>query len=216
MPEQNHLSQNTSKNTTGRIPMEEKDLLAFRKKFRPVNCSLCPCKGLPKVIADAEPSSFPGRIDVLFVGVNPGTEEAKQGIPFCGRAGKLLRRLAREELGLASVAYTNIILCSTNSESTIPDRTLSFSTCRPNLTKICQFFSPYIYVPCGNYAMRESGIAGSISVNQGMVFEVKKATIIPCLHPSAILHGFASEDALRKTMQNVRFALLSLKKKSQA
>lgn len=47
---------------------------------------------------------------VMFVGEGPGVEEDKEGIPFVGRSGKLLRRIL-SVLGLKDFYITNIICC---------------------------------------------------------------------------------------------------------
>src|SRR4030043_97652 len=49
---------------------------------------------------------------VLVIGEAPGEEEDKQGIPFVGRSGQLLRT-AIDGIGFAvdDVAYTNVVRC---------------------------------------------------------------------------------------------------------
>ena len=183
------------------------NVVSFRKDFVPAGCQDCPAKGLTRVVADSMPEIFEDRIDVLFIGVNPGAQEAVQGIPFCGPAGQLLRRVAKRELPGRALAFTNVMLCSTGNEQAIPQAEACFKCCRENLRAVCRFFRPRIYVPCGNNAMHETGIEGSISRNQGKIFRKGGSVLIPCLHPSAILRGFASEKALAETMGAVRRAL---------
>src|SRR5918996_757785 len=50
--------------------------------------------------------------DLMFVGEAPGAEEDRQGLPFVGRAGKLLDQLL-EEIGLArsEVFVANVVKC---------------------------------------------------------------------------------------------------------
>ena len=50
--------------------------------------------------------------DLMFVGEAPGASEDEQGIPFVGRAGKLLETLL-EEIGLsrAEVFIANTLKC---------------------------------------------------------------------------------------------------------
>src|SRR5437879_12440173 len=50
--------------------------------------------------------------DLMFVGEAPGMHEDQQGLPFVGRAGKLLDQLLGE-VGLArsDVFITNVLLC---------------------------------------------------------------------------------------------------------
>jgi DNA polymerase len=46
----------------------------------------------------------------MFVGEAPGADEDKQGIPFVGKAGQLLRA-TMEEAGFQSYAITNVVKC---------------------------------------------------------------------------------------------------------
>ena len=50
--------------------------------------------------------------DIMFIGEGPGADEDKQGIPFVGRAGKLMDK-AFEGLGIdrSSVYIANIVKC---------------------------------------------------------------------------------------------------------
>src|SRR3954454_24557282 len=50
--------------------------------------------------------------DLMFVGEAPGASEDEQGLPFVGRAGKLLDQLL-EEIGLTrgDVFVTNVLKC---------------------------------------------------------------------------------------------------------
>jgi len=45
-------------------------------------------------------------VDFVLVGEAPGKQEVKEGRPFCGPSGKLLRELV-EAAGLTNVHYTN-------------------------------------------------------------------------------------------------------------
>lgn len=58
---------------------------------------------------------------IMFVGEAPGADEAIQGIPFVGRAGKLLRRTI-SELDINSFYITNICRCRPpNNRKPIPE-----------------------------------------------------------------------------------------------
>ena len=50
--------------------------------------------------------------DIMFIGEGPGADEDRQGIPFVGRAGKLMDK-AFEGLGIdrSSVYIANIVKC---------------------------------------------------------------------------------------------------------
>lgn len=48
---------------------------------------------------------------IILIGEAPGTEEAKAGIPFIGRAGKRLDKLIKESLEDNSAFITNMVKC---------------------------------------------------------------------------------------------------------
>lgn len=185
-----------------------KDTIKFRETFIPQGCENCPMKGSTVVVADSSPIAFRSRVHVLFLGVNPGRKEAIFGRPFVGPAGLLLRSAIFEKLQGFSTAFSNVILCSTPNERGIPDIENVFSHCRPNIAAISRFFLPKIYVPCGTSAMRAIGIeTGNMTVNSGRVFKVKSATVIPIIHPSAILRGFMSRDIFARDMGRIAYEL---------
>src|SRR5207245_5215647 len=50
--------------------------------------------------------------DLMFVGEAPGASEDEQGLPFVGRAGKLLDQLLEEiGLGRGDVFVANVLTC---------------------------------------------------------------------------------------------------------
>jgi DNA polymerase len=69
-------------------------------------CTKCPLatQGRSQVVfGDGDPHA-----DLVFVGEGPGAEEDKQGIPFVGRAGKLLTQLI-EGIGLSFIKPTVLV-----------------------------------------------------------------------------------------------------------
>ena len=54
------------------------------------NCKTCPLYGKQVVVYDTLYTK--GECDALFIGINPGKEEAKQNKPFVGRSGQILRK----------------------------------------------------------------------------------------------------------------------------
>ena len=54
-----------------------------------------------------------GTAGVLFVGEAPGQHEDEQGVPFVGRAGRLLTDIIEKGMGLkrSEVAIVNVLKC---------------------------------------------------------------------------------------------------------
>ena len=78
-------------------------------------CTKCPLatQGRSQVVfGDGDPAA-----DLVFVGEGPGAEEDKQGIPFVGRAGRLLTGLIAD-IGLRrdEVYIANVVKCRPTRE----------------------------------------------------------------------------------------------------
>ncbi|MBI4386356.1 MAG: uracil-DNA glycosylase, partial [Elusimicrobia bacterium] len=69
----------------------------FRKLLLASDCRLCALKdSRTHIVVDrGNPSA-----KIAVIGEGPGENEDKQGLAFVGRAGQLMDRLVREEMGL--------------------------------------------------------------------------------------------------------------------
>ncbi|MCR5813565.1 MAG: uracil-DNA glycosylase family protein [Desulfovibrio sp.] len=176
---------------------------AFSKAFRFFCPRRCPLRGKVRVVADMEPEEAE-QIDVLFLGVNPGAKEADLGRPFVGPAGKLLRRTAREILAGHVLAFSNVILCSTSKESDISDANQAIECCAENVASIWQVLQPKIYVPCGAKALSKFTITDKIMAVSGRVYHLDGLTVVPMLHPAAVLRGCGSREMLADAMRTIK------------
>jgi len=150
-------------------------------------CETCPLSDRQVVIY--EKMYDDGDCDVLFFGINPGKDEAKQNRPFIGRSGKVLRgKLEEFEIaGEFNVAFTNAILCSTPNEKEIPDVELCIKNCRDLVREISKELKPRLYVPVGqNCSKFLFKIEGRITAISGELF---KNNIMPIVHPAALVYN---------------------------
>jgi uracil-DNA glycosylase family 4 len=85
---------------------------------------------------------------VVFVGLNPGTEENECGIPFVGRSGKLLNKWI-QYLGLDNdnCAVINIIKCYTPNATGLDGEEMN--NCYPFYEKQIELLNPEIIVALG-------------------------------------------------------------------
>ena len=86
--------------------------------------------------------------DLMFVGEAPGQQEDLQGLPFVGRAGKLLDQLI-EEIGLArgDVFVANVIKCRPpGNRDPQPEE---IETCRPYLHRQVELIEPKRHLHAG-------------------------------------------------------------------
>jgi uracil-DNA glycosylase len=126
--------------------------------------------------------------DLLFVGEGPGAEEDKQGVPFVGRAGRLLTTLI-EGIGLTrdEVYIANVVKCRPPGNR--DPQPSEIETCRPFLEGQLGFIDPSVVVTLGNFATKlllETTV-GITKLRGSEYPQDNGVVIIPTLHPSAVL-----------------------------
>ncbi|MCR4667208.1 MAG: uracil-DNA glycosylase family protein [Desulfovibrio sp.] len=184
------------------------DIRAFSKEFLFSCPPHCPMHGKIRVVADMEPEEA-DHVDILFLGVNPGTREAETGRPFVGPAGKLLRKTAHEILPGRVLAFSNVILCSSPNESGISDWKKAMECCAGNVAGIWSALHPDIVAPCGAKALSTFRIADKIMIANGREYHIDGQTVVPMLHPSAVLRGCGGRGMLADAMKTMKKLLMA-------
>lgn len=166
-------------------------------------CKGCELFGRPTVILDTNMDDG-GDVDIIFFGLNPGTEEVEIGKPFVGKAGKILRE--RMSLMPAHIKWviSNVILCHTRNESEIKNPDDVKERCRELVEGIRQTFPAKIIVPLGAKASEYFGLKGGMANLSGKVFINKNnQKIIPIIHPSAANYNADNLDKFKKDFATV-------------
>lgn len=160
-------------------------------------CQGCPLAGKTRVGMDASGDTA-GERPILFIGLNPGREEAENGLPFVGKAGRFLRQCMAdagygEKPGWAMI---NSILCSTSNESAIPHVETCQRYCHANVGAYVKMLRPKIIVPCGNGASALFGLASGITANakrsfisRGPAGKASPVLVLPLVHPSSLIRN---------------------------
>jgi DNA polymerase len=127
--------------------------------------------------------------DVMVIGEGPGAEEDKQGLPFVGRAGKLLTdmlkaiKFAREEVYIG-----NIVKCRPPENRTPMQDEMD--TCMPYLKKQCELIKPKLILCLGLTAakglLKKRDSLGQLRKN---IYEYEGAKVIVTYHPAALLRN---------------------------
>lgn len=125
--------------------------------------------------------------DLMFVGEAPGRDEDLSGIPFVGRAGKLLDKiLEAAEIDREDVYIGNIIKCRPPNNRT--PLTSEIEACAPYLKRQLEFIRPKIICTLGLPATQTLlGIRGSMGGLRGKVYRDRDIRVIPTYHPAAAL-----------------------------
>ena len=129
------------------------------------------------------------RADLVFVGEGPGHDEDMQGLPFVGRAGKLLTQMI-EAMGLqrADVYIANIVKCRPPENR--PPQEDEIATCMPFLLRQLGAIKPKIIVCLGSTAAQTLlATKKSISAFRGQWFDFQGAKLIPTYHPAYLLRN---------------------------
>ncbi|RKY91313.1 MAG: uracil-DNA glycosylase [Ignavibacteriae bacterium] len=127
--------------------------------------------------------------DVMVVGEGPGAEEDKQGLPFVGRAGKLLTDILKAiNFERTDVYIGNIVKCRPPDNRTpLPDE---METCLPYLKKQIEIIKPKLILCLGLTAAK--GLLNkrdSLTSMRGKVFEFENAKVMITYHPAALLRN---------------------------
>lgn len=127
------------------------------------------------------------RADVMFIGEGPGADEDREGIPFVGKAGKLMNQaflgigISREDVYIG-----NIVKCRPpNNRTPLKEEAVA---CLDYLRNQVMIIKPKIVVLLGNTALKNIlGEEYGITASRGKWIEKKEIKYLPTFHPAALL-----------------------------
>ena len=140
--------------------------------------------------------------DVLFIGEAPGFNEDREGRPFVGRAGQLLRKCIRDLGWQEKDVYITNIVKRRPPENRDPNGE-EIESYKPYLARQIDIISPKIIVPLGRFAMNYFLPMAKITRDQGKLFSAEKYFIFPMLHPAAALRGTGVMDMFEATFKKL-------------
>ena len=147
---------------------------------------------------------------LMFIGEGPGADEDIQGIPFVGKAGKLMNR-AFEAIGLKreDVYISNIVKCRPPSNRN-PEEDEA-NACLNYLRNQVILVKPQIIVLLGSVALKNIlGKEYGITASRGKWVEKKGILYMPTWHPAALLRDETKKIDFIRDLQEV---LIKLDKK---
>lgn len=132
-----------------------------------------------------------GNIDaeLLFVGEGPGEEEDMQGLPFVGRAGKLLTDIITA-MGLKrdDVYICNAVKCRPPGNRTPTDEEILL--CNPYLMEQIELIKPEIIVALGAVSIKALFKSReSIFALRGKFLNLNGIKVMPTFHPGFLLRN---------------------------
>lgn len=160
------------------------------------------------VFGDGNPKA-----ELVFVGEGPGADEDAQGLPFVGRAGKLLTQMI-EAMGMQrkDVYICNVVKCRP-PENRQPEED-EISTCSPFLLRQIDVIAPKVIVCLGAVAAKTLLETNrGISQFRGQWLEFRGRKLIATYHPAYLLRNPNAKGEVWKDLQKVMVVLgLEVKK----
>lgn len=154
---------------------------------------------------------------VMFIGEAPGKNEAEQGRPFCGAAGRILDELLKiAGLERKQVYVTNIVKDRPPGNRDPEPKEIKIYA--PFLDRQISVIKPQIIVALGrfsaDYIMKKFGIGEkftSIGKVHGEVFsadaEYGNVKIIPMYHPAAALYSTENKKWMEGDFKHLKSVL---------
>jgi DNA polymerase len=167
------------------------DTFQSAKNLEELNSLICNC--LKCQLGDTRKNFVFGTgnpdADALILGEGPGAEEDEQGIPFVGRAGKLLNEILKAiKFERNEVYIANIVKCRPPGNRT--PSPAEMDTCIPYLKKQIELINPKLILCVGLTAAH--GLLhnnDSLTNLRGKVFEYEGRKVMVTYHPAALLRN---------------------------
>jgi uracil-DNA glycosylase family 4 len=138
----------------------------------------------------------------MFIGEAPGASEDEQGVPFVGRAGKLLSQLL-EEIGLSreDVFIANVLKCRPPGNR--DPQPIEIENCSEYLMRQVELIEPSVICTLGNFStklLREdpTGITRLHGQPEVLVLGRRAVRLYPIYHPAAALYTPRMLETLRE------------------
>ena len=149
--------------------------------------------------------------DLMFIGEGPGADEDYTGIPFVGRAGKLMN-MAFQGIGIdrKNVYIANIVKCRPPGNRNPQEDEIN--ACLDYLRNQVIFIKPKVIVLLGNIALKTIlGNELSITNTRGKWFNKNGIMYMPTFHPAALLRDDTKKIYFWKDLKEVKKRLEDIK-----
>jgi uracil-DNA glycosylase family 4 len=140
--------------------------------------------------------------DLMFIGEAPGASEDEQGVPFVGRAGKLLEKLL-EEVGQqrSDVFIANVLKCRPpGNRDPLP---IEIENCQEYLLRQVELIQPTVICTLGNFSTKllrgdPTGITRLHGQPEILTLGRRAVRLYPIFHPAAALYTPRMLETLRE------------------
>jgi uracil-DNA glycosylase family 4 len=170
------------------------------------DCQRCKLAGGRKTIVFGQGNPH---AEVVFIGEGPGADEDEQGLPFVGRAGKLLNRMLQMvDIRREDVYICNVVKCRPPGNRT-PERD-EVEACSPFLYRQIEAIRPRLVCCLGAPAVKTVlGLKDGILKLRGRFYDFGNAKALATVHPAYVLRNPREEKILREDFEKIRDFLKS-------
>lgn len=150
--------------------------------------------------------------DLMFVGEGPGADEDAQGIPFVGKAGRLLTDIIQKGIGVPreQVYIANVVKCRPpNNRDPEPDEIIA---CQPFLHRQVALIRPRAIVTLGKFATQcLLETRTPISKLRGSWHDYRGVPLMPTFHPAYLLRNAREKrvvwEDIKQVMERIGLAV---------
>jgi uracil-DNA glycosylase family 4 len=188
----------------------ERSAAERREELKEVWAQARGCPRCPELVATRKTVVFgAGNADaeLMFVGEAPGASEDEQGVPFVGRAGKLLEQLL-EEIGMArsEVFIANVLKCRPpGNRDPLP---VEIDNCQDYLHRQVELIQPNVICTLGNFSTKllrgdPTGITRLHGQPEVLTLGRRAVRLYPIFHPAAALYTPRMLETLREDFKRL-------------
>ncbi len=168
------------------------------------------CERCPELAATRKTVVFgSGNADaeLMFVGEAPGASEDEQGLPFVGRAGRLLDQLLEEiSLERAGVWICNVLKCRPPGNR--DPQPVEIENCQEYLLGQVELIEPTVICTLGNFSTKllrgdPTGITRLHGQPELIVLGSRAVRLYPIYHPAAALYTPRMLQTLREDFSRI-------------
>jgi uracil-DNA glycosylase len=183
----------------------EQSPAARREALKEVFAQARTCTRCPELAATRKNVVFGAgnaNAELMFIGEAPGASEDEQGVPFVGRAGKLLDKLLEEiEIKRADVFIANTLKCHPpGNRDPLP---IELDNCHDYLLRQVELIQPTVICTLGNFSTKllrgdPTGITRLHGQPEVLVLGRRAVRLYPIYHPAAALYTPRMLETLRE------------------
>jgi len=183
---------------------------ARREALKQVLAQARACTRCPELAATRNTVVFgSGNADaeLMFVGEAPGATEDERGVPFVGRAGKLLDQLLEGiDLTREAVFVANVLQCRPpGNRDPLP---IEIDNCHEYLLRKVELIEPTVICTLGNFSTKllradSTGISRLHGHEEERIIGPRAVRLYPLYHPAAALYTPSMLEALRADFHRI-------------